>query len=276
MSVPFCDGDGFGPITDNHLSTCFQQAVVGIIPVLFLVVCGFMRVVRLSALPRVMSPLTCRLACKGFLSVMMCVHYGHAQLASSPHTARHISHALPAPTPRHHSCGGCTTRCKATPQCMQPHAPHTCCAPYVCPRQHVVCCAVVGGTPCTRYLFPVGFVAIDLAAHRPHAFTVARVVHDVVKSCAWLFSMYILWREFRRAVPNNYVLRGWWVMEFAALVVQFASEPESVTGGSMGVEVLQIANMMCAVGIAIMAFFPKNTHSDSLPLLRNCLLPRDN
>lgn len=73
MAMPFCDGDGFGPITDNHVNTCFQQAVVGIVPVAFLAIFGTMRLVQVSALPRVMSPLSCRLGTKGFLSVMMYV-----------------------------------------------------------------------------------------------------------------------------------------------------------------------------------------------------------
>lgn len=181
----------------------------------------------------------------------MLAHPAHGALHPTPAATRaaarppHTRGAAPA-----HGCWH--SRAASLPT---PHPRCPACRPRVLAR-------VLG-----RYLFPVGFVAIDLASHRPHAFTVARVVHDIVKSCAWLFSMYILWREFRRAVPNNYVLRGWWTMEFIALVVQFASEPESITGGSMGVEVLQIANMMCAVGIAAMALFPKNTHTDSLPLL---------
>ena len=60
-----------------------------------------------------------------------------------------------------------------------------------------------------RYLYPFAFVVIDLGRQRPAAFTAARIIHDLLTTCAWLFSTYILWREFRCAVSNNYVLRTW-------------------------------------------------------------------
>lgn len=113
---------------------------------------------------------------------------------------------------------------------------------------------------------PPGYVVSDVTAGVVNAFPISRILHDILISLAWLFSLYILWREFRCAAHNNYVLRGWWLAECAVTILRLVTAlSDESRSGSRG---LYWVHTALSVLLAIMAAFPKNTTAESrLPML---------
>lgn len=103
---------------------------------------------------------------------------------------------------------------------------------------------------------------VDLLHQNWNSFGILRIAYASAHVLAWALCIVVLHMEYQRGLPQNYIVRSWWVLELAVAGARYTSTPAYSASSTIEYEVLRGVNLALNVMLAALSCYPNDFPED--------------